>query len=248
MNRKKKILLPILLISFFSWGLHAQIDVKKKLGLNKPYNYYKAAADRYRILGNYPSAIRHYEYALAVNSNCAECYYQLGKIKYKKGLNTEAIQELQQAILRPFHYSYDRVKSYYLLAGIYFEIKRDGKALSLLDALTKEYENYIQRSYQAKLIEPLHYAPAFFLIGLYYRNQNLLDKEKIQYFAKSMEMNYKKDFANYFLYEYYRSQSPDTAFRYLNQAMTINSNIQKDLQEAKWIDDYKVFIEEFENL
>lgn len=226
--------------------IFARVDVRKKMKLNKSFHYYKIMGDKNRILNQLAKAVKFYEYALVINPKCAMCYYQLGKIKYQKKLYTDAISELKRALSPDmvFKYAYDRIKTYYLLATIYFDTKNENQAFKVLHELVKEHENYEKRIYEAKLVNPSHYAPAYLLIGIYYRNNSHLDKDKLKYFFKSMQLNFKKDFCNYFIYEYYKSiKRHDLAFKYLNQAMTINPNIQIDLQKATWIKTYQLFKE-----
>ncbi len=238
----KKILVIFLVLFSFN-TVYSISDYKKRLKLNKTYHYYKVMGDRYRVLGDYTKSIREYEYAIAINPRCAECYYYLGKIKYKKGIYVEAIKELNIATNKKFKYYYDKIKSYYLLASIYFKISREAKAIDVLKNITKEYHIFKERSIEVKLIDFTHYAPAFFLIGLYLRNNGFLNDKNLNYLFKSMELNFKKDYCNYFLYEYYKGKQPDVAFRYLNQAMTVNPNIQLELQKAEWLKTYKIFDE-----
>jgi tetratricopeptide (TPR) repeat protein len=204
-----------------------------------------------------------------VNSDCAECYLNLGRIKYDKQLYVDAIKELEIAITKSFTYPFDRMKSYYLLALIYFKINRDGKAVEILSQLIFEHQEIMNKGYLKNFIDPKHYTPAYLLTGLYYRNNDLLDesykgpeikkyKDKTTpnmdekdlnyifgkntlYFLISIDLNYRKDFCNYFLYEYYKSKNQfDNAFRYLNQALTINPNIQTEITGATWIKDYMI--------
>lgn len=244
MVRIARLCVMLFLLSSSSFqALFGVVDYKKRMGLGKNFHYYKVMGDRFRNMREFSMAIKNYEYALALNPDCAECYLFLGKIKYQKNIYVEAIKELHMAIEKPFQYAYDRMRSFYLLATIYFKINREGKAIEILKNITREYEILKDRAVEARLIEPSHYAPAFFLIGLYYRNNGFLDQEKLSYFIKSMQLNYKKDFCNYFIYEYYNGKSPDEAYRYLNQAMTVNPNIQADLQKATWLKDYSLYEE-----
>ncbi len=240
----RKIISLTLFFIFVNSFLFSYTDYKRRMKLNKPFHYYKVLGDRYRILKKYSKAIKKYEYALALNPDCAECYLYLGEIKYKRKISIEIIKELKIAVTKKFRYSFDRVKAYFLLATIYFEINREGKGIEVLKYITTEYNTLINRAIESRLIDSNHYAPAFFLIGLYFRNNNFLSDKNISYFKKSMELNYKKDFCNYFLYEYYKSKNrPDEAFRFLNQAMIVNGNIQNDLQQAAWIKNYKIIDE-----
>lgn len=243
MVKKNSFLSFFFLVFFATATLFAQVDYAKKMKLNKNYFYYKAMGDRFRIMGKYPEAMKNYEYALVLNSNSAESYYHLGEIKYQRKMYIDAVKELEIAITKKFSYHYDRIKAYFLLSSLYFTMKKEGKAIESLEFLVQEYENYAKRGFEFQLIEPHHYAPAFFIIGLYYRNNDLLTEERLSFFKKCMELNYKKDFCNYFIYEFYKSKKPDVAFRFLNQALTINPQIQLDLQKASWLKDYMVFKE-----
>lgn len=242
-NRFTSVLVLFLMLMLPVSGLWSQTDYRKKMKLDKSYFYYKAMGDRFRILGDFPKAMKNYEYALVLNPHSAEAYYHLGEIKYRRKMYIDAVKELEISVTKTFTYYYDRIRAYFLLSSIYFQMNREGKAIEALLFLTEEYQAFAKRSFEIQLIDPHHYAPAFFLIALYYRNHDLLTEEKLDYFIKCMELDYKKDFCNYFIYEYYKSRSPDVAFRYLNQALTINPQIQLDLQNATWLKDYLIFDE-----
>ncbi|OHD07414.1 MAG: hypothetical protein A2Y41_01355 [Spirochaetes bacterium GWB1_36_13] len=240
----KKIFLIALFFTIPFSIFSAKADYEKRMKLSQPAEYYKVMGDRYRILGDYVQAIKNYEYSVFKNPQWGECYYYLGYIKYKKGLYQDAVNELENSLKENFIYYFDKIKSAYLLVIIYFKMKKDGQALELLDTLIKEYENFVQRSYQAKLIKPYYYAPAFFILGLYYRNNYLLDEKKLDLFHQAILLNYKKDYANYFIGEYYQSISRlDQAMLKFEQARIVNSSIEKEVEEADWISTYDLFEE-----
>jgi len=218
------------------------IDYKKRMKLSKSFYYYKGMGDYYRQKKDYAKSVKNYEYALVLNSESAECYFYLGKIKYEKGVYIDAIKELEVAATKEFEYPLDRVRNYYLMATIYFKVQKDGQALDIINHLINEYQSFNARSYQIQLIDPSHYAPAFFLMGLYLRNNGQLDDKKISYFENSIRLNYKKDFCNYFISEYYKTKNKDDlAFRYYHQAMILNAGILEDIKSASWKSDYDLF-------
>jgi len=209
----------------------------KRFGIDKPYFYYKAMGNMYRNRGELENAIKNYEYAILLNNKCGECFYRVGEIKYIKGLYREALSDLRVATEddKDFKYLIDKLRAKYLLSTVYFELENDESAINVLNSVIQEYEEIKEKSYKIRLINPQNYAIAYFILGLYYRAKNRLDNEKVNYFINSMQMNYKKDYCNYFLYEYYQNKEPDTAFRYLTQAIFLNNNITKEIKETEWL-------------
>lgn len=244
----KRGLFACLLGVVFSFYLFAQEDnnkeIKKRMGLHKPYLYYKAMGDKMRNMEQYDLAIKNYDFALVLNPDCGECYFYLALLKYRKKLYGEAIKELEIGIYKNFDYDLDRLKAWYFLAALYFQQKKYGQAEELLLKLIEEYEAYQKRSYQIKLIQPSYYAPAYFLLGLYQRNTMQMNEKTLSYFQKCIDLNYKKDMANFFIHEYYKAQGPqfnDYTLRFYSYALHLNKNIESDLQQAKWLYDYDLF-------
>ncbi|HOJ49334.1 MAG TPA: hypothetical protein PKW55_00805 [Spirochaetota bacterium] len=247
---KRIIYLLIIIINIVN-TVNAEVkkNIIKRFGIDKPYFYYKSMGDMYRNKGDFENAIKNYEYAIILNEKCGECFYRIGEIKYIKGLYKEALTDLKSACEEDKYFKYlvDKLKAKYMLSTIYFELENDNLAIANLNSIINEYEELKEKSYKAKLINPRNYALAYFILGLYYRAKNRLDDQKIDYFIKSMQMNYKKDYCNYFLYEYYRAKEPDTAFRYLTQAILLNNNITKEINDTQWltINNFKYLIIEY---
>lgn len=241
-------------VSLFLIGIitpHAQaIDYKKRMKLNKSFFYYKGMGDYFRVKKNYAKAVKNYEYALVLNPESAECFFYLGKIKYEKGVYIDAVKELEVAAQKSFEYPLDKIRNLYLLATIYFKTQKEGKALDILKSIIDEFRSFNARSYQIQLIDHAHYAPAFFLMGVFLRNNGQLDDKSLSYFETSIKMNYKKDFCNYFISEYYKSKEQDEkAVRYYHQAAILNPDILEELKTASWKTDYNIYDElEYEYL
>lgn len=216
----------------------------KRYGLNKTSQYYQVLADRYKNNHDFQNAIKNYSYALLLNNDSGYCLLQLGEIYFKQGLYEESSAYLKNAFHKSFEFHYDQLRSQYLLTINYFFQHREQEALNILYIIVQDYQEMLDRNVgNSNISDTQYYAPAFFLINLYNRNNHLFkNANNLKYLQKSLNLNYKKEYINYFFYEYYKSQNLlSIAFEYLTQAKMIDINIEEHVRSQSWIKDYNIF-------
>lgn len=186
---------------------------KVKAGLYRedPAYAYKSRGDYFRRKGPeyYAKAVREYENAIKKRNNYAECYYWIAWIFNVKGLQEQALMEINMAIKHKDALKYRSmfIDILYLKSEIFFKNNMNNEGKKILE----EIIDYLRR-FRRKIVditEPVYrrkFGRAYFLLGAFYRRINKLTDSKIKYFFEAMRLGFRPDLCHYFLYEYYKSK------------------------------------------